>query len=94
MSDNRKSRRAVEAQGAMTEARFLKIADGFIDHANRQNRAVKASDLHMCFLYGASRYSAHVAKNVLQIEEHEPFVQEMTKAFQEMLRTHLADPDL
>jgi len=78
----------------MTDERFIALADRFIDLANRQNRAVNATDLHMIFLYAAARYNAHVAKNVLQVDEHEPFVNEMMKAYQEMLRNHLADPSL
>lgn len=78
----------------MTDQRFLEIADKFIALANRQNQTVNATDLHMAFLWAAARYNAHVAKNVLQAEEHEPFVEEMMKAYQEMLRNHLADPAL
>ncbi len=51
-------------------------------------------DLHMAFLYAAARYNAHVGKNVIELEEHEPFVREMVKPYQEMLRTHLADPSI
>lgn len=91
---NRKERRAAEARGAVTEQRFMQIADKFIDVANRENQAVNATDLHMAFLYAAARYTAHVGKNVLQIEEHEPFVKDMLKSYQEMLRNHLADPSV
>ncbi len=89
---NRKERRAAEAQGEMTDRKFLEIADKFIDVANRENQSVNATDLHMAFLYAAARYDAHVAKNVLQVDEHEPYVTEMLKSYQEMLRNHLADP--
>lgn len=78
----------------MTDKRFLKVADAFIDVANRANRKVEATNLHMAFLYAAARYNAHVGKNVLLLEEHEPFVEEMMKAYQEMLRNHLADPNV
>ncbi len=91
---NRKARRAAEARGEMTDRRFLEIADKFIDVANRENQAVNATDLHMAFLYAAARYNAHVAKNVLEVDEHEPYVTEMLKSYQEMLRNHLADPSI
>ncbi len=91
---NRAARRRAEAQGAMTEQRFLKLADKFIDLANRENRDIQATDLHMAFLYGSARYSAHVGKNVIGVEAHEAFVEDMVKAYAEMLRNHLADPDL
>lgn len=91
---NRKERRAAQARGEMTDRRFLEIADKFIDVANRENQSVNATDLHMAFLYAAARYNAHVAKNVLQVNEHEPYVAEMLKSYQEMLRNHLADPNV
>ena len=89
---NRKQRRAAAARGDMTDQRFMEIADKFIDVANRENQTVQATELHMAFLYAAARYNAHVAKNVLEVDEHEPYVTEMLKSYQEMLRNHLADP--
>jgi hypothetical protein len=98
MNSEKKSKRtktdAKEASEEMTDVKFMQLADKFIDMANRQNRSVKATALHMIMLYASARYSAHVAKNVLNVEEHEPFVKEMTKVYQEMLRNHLADPNL
>ncbi len=91
---NRRERRAAQARGEMTDRRFMEIADKFIDLANNQNQTVTATDLHMAFLYAAARYNAHVAKNVLEVDEHEPFVTEMLKSYQEMLRNHLADPSI
>ncbi len=91
---NRKQRRAAEARGDMTDRKFMEIADKFIDVANRENDNIEATELHMAFLYASARYNAHVAKNILKIEEHEPFVTEMLKSYQEMLRNHLADPSL
>lgn len=91
---NRKERRAAEARGEITDRRFMEIADTFIDLANRENRTIDATQLHMAFLYAAARYNAHVGKNVLQVDEHEPFVAEMMKSYQEMLRNHLADPSV
>lgn len=91
---NRKERRAMESKGEMTDRKFMEIADRFIDIANKENTSTEATDLHMVFLYAAARYNAHVAKNVLEVDEHEPYVTEMLKNYQEMLRTHLADPDL
>ena len=91
---NRKERRAAEAEGAMTDRKFMEIADRFIDLANRENNTIKATDLHMIMLYAAARYNAHVCKNVLEVDEQENFVTEMLKAYQEMLRNHLADPSV
>jgi len=91
---NRKERRALEAKGEMTDHKFLEIADKFIDLANQQNQTIPATDLHMIMLYAAARYNAHVCKNVVNVDEQEVFVTEMTKSYQEMLRNHLADPSV
>ena len=92
---NRKARRAArKGEGALDTVAFLKVADKFIDVANRENSSVKATDLHMAFLYAAARYNAFVAKAVLNIDEHEPFVKHMVDQYKEMLRQHLADESL
>lgn len=92
---NRKERRAARArEGELDEAGFVDVANGFIDVANRQNKSVKATQLHMAFLYGSARYSAFVAKTVLEVDNHETFVEHMTRQYVEMLRQHLADPEV
>jgi len=91
---NRKQRRAARTEGHLDDTAFLKTADKFIDVANRQNRRVKATELHVAFLYASARYSAYVAKTILDVPNHESFVKEMTTRYQEMLRQHLADPSL
>ncbi|MCB1493997.1 MAG: DUF3144 domain-containing protein [Rhodobiaceae bacterium] len=90
---NRKERRAAGDQ-TFDEAAFLRCADKFISLANRENKAVKATDLHLAFLFAAARYNAHVGKTVLAVDQHEDFVASMTKTYQEMLRQHLADDSL
>ena len=37
---NRKERRAMEAEGKMTDRKFMELADRFIDLANRVNQDV------------------------------------------------------
>lgn len=91
---NRKERRAARKAGHLDNAAFLKVADKFIDLANRENARIKATDLHNAFLYAAARYNAFVANSVLQVENHEEFVQTMVKQYAEMLRQNLADPNL
>lgn len=91
----RRDRRAARKEGKLDDpAAFLKVADQFIDLANRQNRTVLATDLAGAFLFAAARYNAHVAKNVLEVERHEAFVEEKLKDFADMLRQNLADPEL
>lgn len=91
---NRETRRAARAEGSLDTAAFLKVADSFIDVANRQNQKVKATDLHMAFLFAAARYNAHVGKNVVEVDDQEAYVNEMMKTYGEMLRNHLADPNV
>jgi hypothetical protein len=95
---NRAQRRAESAEtrkaGGLDTAAFLKVAGKFIDLANRENKTVTATDLHMAFLYAAARYNAYVAKVVMDVDNHEVFVADATKAYQDMLRQHLADPSL
>ncbi len=91
---NRQDRRAARAQGNLDTQAFLELAGKFIELANRENRKIPATDLHLAFLWAAARYNSHVAKSVLNIEKHEEFVAEMTGKYQEMLRQNLADPEL
>ena len=91
---SRKERRAARKEGELDSTAFLKLADKFIDLANRENSKVKATQLHMAFLYSSARYSAFVAKSVTNEEEHEKFVSHMVGQYQEMLRQHLADDSL
>ena len=91
---NRQQRRAMRAEGHLDTTAFLKVSDKFIDLANRENARVKATDLHMAFLYAAARYNAYVAKVVLDIDNHEEFVKKMAGEYSEMLRQHLGDPSL
>lgn len=90
----RNARRAARKQDQRDTVAFLGMADKFIDLANRENSTAKATDLHMAFLYAAARYNAFVAKTVLNVEAHEPFVDEMVGHYREMLRQHLADSSL
>ena len=88
---NRKARRAARKESEIDVSSFLKVADKFIDVANRENATVKATRLHMAFLYASARYSAFVGKSVLGIEKHEKFVEKMTNEYRDYLRQHLAD---
>ena len=67
---NRKERRRMRAEGQLDTTGFLKLADRFIDVANRENARTPASELHMAFLYAAARYNAYVGKTVLDVDNH------------------------
>ena len=91
---NRKERRAARSEGHLDTTGFLRIADSFIDLANRHNRTVNATQLHMALMFASARYSAYVGKTVLDVEDHEEYVKRMTGEFQDFLRQHLADDNL
>lgn len=91
---SRKERRAARKDGQLDTTAFLKVADKFIDLANRENRAVQATHLHMAFLFAAARYNAYVAKTIMKVEDHEEFVRTMSAEYTDMLRQHLADESL
>ncbi len=91
---NRKDRLAARKDGELDTTGFLRVADKFIDVANRENKKVNATQLHMVFLYASTRYSAYVANAILNVDNHEEFVETMTGHYQEMLRQHLADENL
>ena len=96
---NRAERRAARSTGgtsagAFDQDAFLALAGRFIDLANRQNRAIDARNVELALRWAAARYEAHAAKNVARIGEHEPFVEDSVKGYAEMLRQHLADPEL
>lgn len=91
---SRNERRMRRKDGELDTTAFLKTADKFIDVANKENQSVKATDLHMAFLFAAARYNAYVANVILEVDEHEPFVKHMVKQYTEMLRQHLADTNI
>jgi len=93
-SKSRQERRAAAKTEAKDTARFLRTADRFIDLANTENERIEATELHMSFLFAAARYNAYVAKVILDVDNHEAYVEAMTKSYQEMLRQHLADDSL
>jgi len=91
---NRKERRAARKEGQLDPAAFLKLADAYIALANRQNRNVPATEVHAALVYAAARYGAHVAKNVVGVEDQEKTVEAAAKDYADWLRQHLADPSL
>ncbi len=91
---SRNERRLARKQGELDTTAFLKTADKFIDVANRENKNVQATDLHLAFLFAAARYNAYVANAILEVDNHEEYVEHMVKQYTEMLRQHLADTDI
>ena len=79
-------------QGELGVDQFLKVADQFIALANTKNKKIVATDLHFAMLYAAARYNAHVGKNVMEVADHDAFIEHMSKQYADILREHMADP--
>ena len=88
------SNEPIHKQNVLDGKNFLKNADHFISLANTKNKTIKSTDLKYVLLYASSRYAAHVAKNVIKIEDQENFIKHMNAQFVDMLRENFADPNL
>ena len=64
-----------------------------LDNVAPVHKAVACRQVE-AFMYGAARCQAHVARNVINVEDDEDFVSHMVNAFTEMLRQNLADPNI
>ena len=83
---------AQHREGVLDSQSFLRVADQFISLANRRNKKIDSTELQMVMLYAAARYAAHVGKNVIEVPDHEEFVQHMVAQYTDMLRENMADP--
>ena len=83
---------AQHREGVLDSQSFLRVADQFISLANRRNKKIDSTELQMVMLYAAARYAAHVGKNVIEVPDHEEFVQHMVAQYMDMLRENMADP--
>ena len=79
-------------EGVLDSKSFLRVADQFISLANQRNKKIDSTELQMVMLYAAARYAAHVGKNVVEVPDHEEFVQHMVAQYTDMLRENMADP--
>ena len=77
-------------RGELGVDQFL-VADQFIALANTKNKKIVATDLHFAMLYAAAQYNAHVGKNVMEVADHDAFIEHMSK-HADILREHMADP--
>ena len=83
---------AQHREGVLDSQSFLRVADQFISLANQRNKKIESTELQMVMLYAAARYAAHVGKNVIEVTDHEEFVQHMVAQYTDMLRENMADP--
>ena len=72
------SEKKIKDQEILDGKNFLKIADHFITFANTKNKTIRSTDLNYIMLYAAARYSAHVGKNVIEVDNHEDYVKHMS----------------
>ena len=84
----------VKQKGLLDQDAFLRVADQFISLANDRNKKILATELHFALMYAAARYTGHVGKNVVNIEDQDNWITHMTAQFQDMLRENMADPAL
>ena len=84
----------VKQKGVLDQDAFLRVADQFISLANDRNKKILATELHFALMYAAARYTGHVGKNVVNIEDQDNWIIHMTEQFQDMLRENMADPAL
>ena len=84
----------VKQKGVLDQDAFLRVADQFISLANDRNKKILATELHFALMYAAARYTGHVGKNVVNIEDQDNWITHMTAQFQDMLRENMADPAL
>ena len=87
-------RSQVKQKGLLDQDAFLRVADQFISLANDRNKKILATELHFALMYAAARYTGHVGKNVVNIEDQDNWITHMTEQFQDMLRENMADPAL
>ena len=83
---------AQHREGVLDSQSFLRVADQFISLANQRNKKIDSTELQMVMLYAAARYAAHVGKKVIEVPDHEEFVQHMVAQYTDMLRENMADP--
>ena len=84
----------VKQKCVLDQDAFLRVADQFISLANDRNKKILATELHFALMYAAARYTGHVGKNVVNIEDQDNWITHMTAQFQDMLRENMADPAL
>ena len=91
---SRKIRPRHRVAGKLDGESFVRVADQFISLANQRNKKIDATELQMVMLFAAARYAAHVGKNVLDSPDQEEFIKHMAGQYADMLRGHLADPNV
>tara|TARA_B100000965_G_C19180691_1_gene578672 strand:- start:200 stop:487 length:288 start_codon:yes stop_codon:yes gene_type:complete len=79
-------------KGGLDKDGFIRTSDRFVTLANTLNKKIMAPDIQYTMLYSAARYSAHVGKNVLEVENQEDYINHLVNQYRDMLRENFADP--
>tara|TARA_B100000131_G_scaffold285264_1_gene294423 strand:- start:1865 stop:2152 length:288 start_codon:yes stop_codon:yes gene_type:complete len=79
-------------KGGLDQDGFIKTADRFVNLANTLNKRVLATEIQYTMLFASARYSAHVGKNVLEIDNQENYIDHLVNQYRDMLRENFADP--
>ena len=85
-------RSSASEKGGLDQDAFIRTADRFVTLANTLNRKVIASDLQFAMNWATARYSAHVGKNVMEIDNQENYINHLVNQYRDMLRENFADP--
>ena len=79
-------------KGGLDKDGFIRTSDRFVSLANTLNKKTIASDIQYTMLYSAARYSAHVGKNVLEVDNQEEYINHLVNQYRDMLRENFGDP--
>jgi len=85
-------RSSASEKGGLDKDGFLRTSDRFVTLANTLNRKIIAQDIQYTLLFAAARYSSHVGKNVMEVENQEEYINHLTNQYRDMLRENFADP--
>ena len=85
-------RSSAAEKGGLDQEGFIRTSDRFVTLANTLNRKVIASDIQYTILFASARYSAHVGKNIMEVENQEDYINHLVNQYRDMLRENFADP--
>lgn len=72
---------------------FFALVDKFTQLANTESETADVTQLHVAFLFASSQYSAHVAKHMLDKDQHDEFAKYMIEQYTQMIGQGLTDPE-
>lgn len=64
---------------------FFALVDKFTQLANTESETADVTQLHVALLFASAQYSAHVATQLLDKDQHEAFAKYMIEQYAQML---------